>query len=184
MGLRRLTVALYLACSAVARTNLQGCTYYDSVVKPSQQAAYAARLWYVPGSGEVCQLLDCGGGRAPPKKTVPGCPLYKGTETYSPSFVDPKTLGQTAAAALTGTGTSPLSDGTATTAVPAPTSAASTIVVTSAAETSTSTWVSLGVVASSSKPTSTSTGAAQSFATGAALAPCLVAGVAAGLGLF
>jgi hypothetical protein len=33
---------------------------------------------YDPDTGEICDLLDCGGGRAPPKTTVPGCPLYNG----------------------------------------------------------------------------------------------------------
>ncbi|KAM3439991.1 hypothetical protein NHJ13734_003488 [Beauveria thailandica] len=85
--------ALSLASSAAARTDLAGCTYTDLVVKPTQMAAYASRLWYVPDTGEVCALLDCGGGRAPPKSTVPGCPLYTGTETYAPSYINPKTLG-------------------------------------------------------------------------------------------
>ncbi|OAA40168.1 hypothetical protein BBO_06226 [Beauveria brongniartii RCEF 3172] len=86
-------VALSLASSALARTDLAGCTYTDLVVKPTQMAAYASRLWYVPDTGEVCEFLDCGGGRAPPKSTVPGCPLYTGTETYAPSYINPKTLG-------------------------------------------------------------------------------------------
>ncbi|KAM3453625.1 hypothetical protein MY3296_003656 [Beauveria thailandica] len=85
--------ALSLASSAAARTDLAGCTYTDLVVKPTQMAAYASRLWYVPDTGEVCAFLDCGGGRAPPKSTVPGCPLYTGTETYAPSYINPKTLG-------------------------------------------------------------------------------------------
>ena len=42
---------------------------------------------YVPGTGELCEFLDCGGGRAPPKTTVPGCAQYSGTETYSPSYL-------------------------------------------------------------------------------------------------
>ncbi|KAM0670334.1 hypothetical protein ACQRIT_007631 [Beauveria bassiana] len=86
-------VGLSLASSALARTDLAGCTYTDLVVKPTQMAAYASRLWYVPDTGEVCEFLDCGGGRAPPKSTVPGCPLYTGTETYAPSYINPKTLG-------------------------------------------------------------------------------------------
>lgn len=86
-------VALTFASSVLARTDLVGCTSTDLVIKPSQGAAYASRLYYVPDTGEVCDFLDCGGGRAPPKTTVPGCPLYSGTETYSPSFINPKTLG-------------------------------------------------------------------------------------------
>ncbi|PYH49667.1 putative cell surface protein [Aspergillus saccharolyticus JOP 1030-1] len=29
---------------------------------------------------EICEFIDCGGGRAPPKTTVQGCPLHSGTE--------------------------------------------------------------------------------------------------------
>jgi len=67
---------------------------------------------YIPGSGEICNFLDCGGGRAPNKKNVAGCPGYTGTGTYSPSF-------------LTGFNTSPVS--TTTPSAPATTS----VVVTS-----------------------------------------------------
>lgn len=42
--------------------------------------------WYDPDTGEVCDPHDCGGGRAPPKTDVPGCPFYKGTEIYSPTI--------------------------------------------------------------------------------------------------
>lgn len=42
---------------------------------------------YVPDTGEVCEFLDCGGGRAPPKTDVPGCEQYSGTATYSPSYL-------------------------------------------------------------------------------------------------
>ncbi|KAL5360400.1 hypothetical protein BJX96DRAFT_175258 [Aspergillus floccosus] len=38
--------------------------------------------WFDPSNGEVCDPLDCGGGRAPVKTDVPGCPAYKGTEVY------------------------------------------------------------------------------------------------------
>ena len=81
------------AAPALARTDLTGCTYYDSIIAPSQMAPYNTRIWYVPDTGELCNFLDCGGGRAPPKTTVPGCPQYEGTATYSPSFINPKTLG-------------------------------------------------------------------------------------------
>jgi len=67
---------------ALARTDLTGCTSTD--VSSPAGASYA---WYVPGTGEVCEILDCGGGRAPPKTTVPGCAAYVGTETYSPSYL-------------------------------------------------------------------------------------------------
>ncbi|RFU33257.1 hypothetical protein B7463_g3040, partial [Scytalidium lignicola] len=41
--------------------------------------------WFDPLTGEICDPLDCGGGRAPPKTDVPGCPLYKGTATLATS---------------------------------------------------------------------------------------------------
>jgi hypothetical protein len=63
---------------AFARTDLVGCT--SSVSGPSL-------VWYVPDTGELCDFLDCGGGTAPPKTTVAGCPLYSGTATYSPSYL-------------------------------------------------------------------------------------------------
>ncbi|OAA75269.1 hypothetical protein LEL_07257 [Akanthomyces lecanii RCEF 1005] len=92
--IRTFAVALALgASSTLARTDLAGCTYTDLVIQATQQAAYASRLYYVPDTGEVCDFLDCGGGRAPPKSTVPGCPDYTGTGTYQPSYINPKTLG-------------------------------------------------------------------------------------------
>lgn len=61
---------------AAARTDYEGCV---------STALPATTVWYVPGTGELCEPVDCGGGRAPPK-TVPGCPAYKGTETVTPKF--------------------------------------------------------------------------------------------------
>lgn len=101
MAVRSLAATLLLAASAVAKTDLAGCTYTDTVVQPSGLPgydSYASRIWYVPGTGELCDLLDCGGGRAPPKTDVPGCPLYSGTATYSPSYLDLKTTAVDAAA--------------------------------------------------------------------------------------
>lgn len=66
----------------LAHTDLTGCTS-TSVSSP----AGASIAWYVPETGEVCDFLDCGGGRAPPKTTVPGCPLYSGTASYSPLYL-------------------------------------------------------------------------------------------------
>ncbi|KAM3420126.1 hypothetical protein BST61_g3427 [Cercospora zeina] len=74
--------AASLASLAFAKTDIGGCTSSD-VSSP----AGASMIYYVPGTGEICEFLDCGGGRAPPKTTVPGCPQYSGTETYSPSFL-------------------------------------------------------------------------------------------------
>ncbi|KAI1421178.1 hypothetical protein F5Y12DRAFT_44729 [Xylaria sp. FL1777] len=77
-----LVAAALFAGHAVAKTDIAGCV-------SSQTVAYggASLIWYVPDTGEVCEFLDCGGGRAPPKTTVPGCPQYEGTATYSPSYL-------------------------------------------------------------------------------------------------
>ncbi|KAK4061187.1 uncharacterized protein Triagg1_10443 [Trichoderma aggressivum f. europaeum] len=115
MALRSLAATLLLASSALAKTDLAGCTYTDIVVMPTDRPAYdayASRLWYVPGTGELCDFLDCGGGRAPPKTNVPGCPLYSGTETYSPSYLNLQTK---AAAAGSGEATATGSSGAITT---------------------------------------------------------------------
>lgn len=73
---------LSLALTTYAKTDLSGCTSSNTVAFGG-----ASVLWYVPGTGEICAPLDCGGGRAPPKTTVPGCAAYSGTATYSPSFI-------------------------------------------------------------------------------------------------
>ncbi|KAI0554629.1 hypothetical protein F4679DRAFT_305426 [Xylaria curta] len=77
-----LATAALLAGHAAAKTDIAGCV-------SSQTVAYggASLIWYVPDTGEICAFLDCGGGRAPPKTTVPGCAGYEGTATYSPSFL-------------------------------------------------------------------------------------------------
>jgi hypothetical protein len=67
-----------LASLALARTDISGCT----TTIQGQMAIY-----YVPDTGELCEFLNCGGGRAPPKTDVPGCPLYSGTATYSPQYL-------------------------------------------------------------------------------------------------
>ncbi|KXX78809.1 hypothetical protein MMYC01_200955 [Madurella mycetomatis] len=77
-----LGAAALLSVPAAARTNLAGCV---STEVP-YMTKYVSLLWYDPDTGEICEFLDCGGGRAPPKTTVPGCPLYSGTETVTPSF--------------------------------------------------------------------------------------------------
>lgn len=43
--------------------------------------------WYDPDTGEVCDPLDCGGGRAPAKTDEPGCPLYTGTKVRTTSYL-------------------------------------------------------------------------------------------------
>ncbi|RSL82852.1 hypothetical protein CEP51_004874 [Fusarium floridanum] len=57
--------------------------------------------WYDPEDGQICDPLDCGGGRAPPKKN-PGCAGYTGTEVRTISYLscwkDFATVGFTSAA--------------------------------------------------------------------------------------
>jgi hypothetical protein len=78
-----LPIILGLASLATARTDLAGCISSQT----TNQWHEASMIWWVPDSGEICDFVDCGGGRAPPKTTVPGCPLYKGTETVTPSYM-------------------------------------------------------------------------------------------------
>ncbi|KAF2966065.1 hypothetical protein GQX73_g7511 [Xylaria multiplex] len=77
-----LAVVALLTGNTAAKTDIAGCV-------SSQTVAYggASLIWYLPDTGEICEFLDCGGGRAPPKTTVPGCPQYDGTATYSPSYL-------------------------------------------------------------------------------------------------
>ncbi|KAI0108057.1 hypothetical protein F4814DRAFT_426732 [Daldinia grandis] len=75
-------LAALLAGHAVAKTGIGGCVSSATV-----KYGGGSLIWYVPDTGEICEFLDCGGGRAPPKTTVPGCNGYEGTATYSPSFL-------------------------------------------------------------------------------------------------
>ena len=193
MLFRSIAVAVVgLISSANAKTDLAGCTYYDTVVKPTNgDYSYASRIYYVPDTGEVCAFLDCGGGRAPPKTTVPGCPQYKGTATYSPSFINPKTLGQVAATTASGamSSTAPM-----TTSAPADPSseAAGTIAAEASKSTTPSSESSQSAQTSaesnsatgSSKATSSTASAAGALVTtGPAVGKFAVAALAAGMGL-
>lgn len=82
-------VLLSLTSSVLAKTDLGGCT--------STRAATGI-IYYVPGSGEICSPLDCGGGRAPPKTDVPGCAAYEGSAPYAPSFLPGFGIGGTVTA--------------------------------------------------------------------------------------
>ncbi|KAK7931601.1 hypothetical protein PG985_002313 [Apiospora marii] len=82
-SVQALLVAALLAAPIAAKTDIGGCV--SSATK--NQWGEASMIWYVPGTGEVCELLDCGGGRAPPKTNVPGCGNYKGTASYSPTYL-------------------------------------------------------------------------------------------------
>ncbi|TDZ36507.1 hypothetical protein C8035_v008302 [Colletotrichum spinosum] len=115
MSFRYLASVALLATVALAKTDLEGCTSSDSVVTPANGGTpYATRVYYVPDTGEICAALDCGGGRAPPKTTVPGCPSYEGTDTYSPSFLPLKTSAPTSQIASVTVTTPPPSSASAT----------------------------------------------------------------------
>lgn len=77
-------LALTASTTVHARTHIGGCTS----VHTTNQWGHASMLWYVPETGEICDIPDCGGGRAPPKRDNPACPGYTGTATYEPSFID------------------------------------------------------------------------------------------------
>jgi hypothetical protein len=97
-----------LAASVAAKTDLEGCTSFTSMVTVRTEIGYGntfqSIVWYDPENLEICQGVDCGGGRAPPK-TVPGCPAYSGTETVTPSFLSEDPL-KPAATATTETSVS------------------------------------------------------------------------------
>ncbi|KAL7822801.1 hypothetical protein V8C26DRAFT_387497 [Trichoderma gracile] len=66
--------------------------------------------WYDLNDGQICDPKDCGGGRAPPRTDVPGCPLYSGTilsepisylSCFTPSNAVPVTASTSAGSAET-----------------------------------------------------------------------------------
>lgn len=67
-----------------------------------------------PDTGAICDALDCGGGRAPPKTTVPGCPLYSGPLPSTTRFLECWTP-TSSSAAVTTTSTSAGAGGTTAT---------------------------------------------------------------------
>ena len=74
-SIKLMAASLALATLAVARTNLAGCT---SSVTGNRI------VYWVPDTGEICSIPDCGGGRAPPKTDNPACPLqYKGLQSQN-----------------------------------------------------------------------------------------------------
>lgn len=108
-SIKLITLSLALASIAAARTDLAGCT---------SSTTGASIIYYVPGTGEICDIPDCGGGRAPPKTTNPACPNYQGTATYSPSFLP----GFTGAAAVSQAGDGQVQATSAAAAAAAPVS--------------------------------------------------------------
>ncbi|TQN67139.1 hypothetical protein CSHISOI_08373 [Colletotrichum shisoi] len=90
MARYHLLPVLAFTAAVLAKTDLEGCTSFTSTVtvnaSPGYGNAYETVIWYVPDTLEICAGVDCGGGRAPPRK-VPGCPAYSGTENVTASFL-------------------------------------------------------------------------------------------------
>ncbi|KAH7369294.1 hypothetical protein B0T11DRAFT_72268 [Plectosphaerella cucumerina] len=79
---------LALAATAIAKTDLAGCTSFTTTTSVlGGSAPFQTVMWYDPDSLEICSFIDCGGGRAPPKTDRPGCPLYTGTEAVAVEFL-------------------------------------------------------------------------------------------------
>lgn len=87
-----LPAALSLLGTANARTDLEGCISSAT----TNQWHEASMIWYIEDTGEICDIPDCGGGRAPPKYDNPACPNYTGTATYEPSYLEGYGPGATA----------------------------------------------------------------------------------------
>ncbi|KAF2806189.1 uncharacterized protein BDZ99DRAFT_465842 [Mytilinidion resinicola] len=184
-----------LLTTALAKTDLSGCTTSNTV---SFGGAYV--LWYVPGTGELCAPLDCGGGMAPPKTTVPGCAAYVGTASYVPSYLPgygpgsaPATVSASSAwatsaveASATGLAAYTVTPSSGAVAATTETGASTFAVITSAASLSITPTVSVGgnnLTATATGPSTTSqfTGAASAVAVREMLG--LAAGVVAGLAM-
>lgn len=160
--------------------------------------------WFDPDTGEICDPLDCGGGRAPPKTDVPGCPMYTGTETRgtTPSYLPCWTPSATATATtestsstsssssgnvVTETSTSTVSDSsvvvvTSTSTETPGSSAVATPSTTPAATLSSSQGVTGSGSASASASNSASAQATTAFNAGGALTGSLAAVAGAALG--
>ncbi|KAL5000538.1 hypothetical protein BDV10DRAFT_183310 [Aspergillus recurvatus] len=67
-----------------ARTTLEGCTFTETV---SEGNGYSI-VWYVPETGEICDVPVCGGGLDPFDYDNPACPEYTGTSPYEPSYLE------------------------------------------------------------------------------------------------
>ncbi|KAH9232002.1 hypothetical protein K456DRAFT_54499 [Colletotrichum gloeosporioides 23] len=181
---------------ALAKTDIEGCTSFTSTVTVRTEIGYGNTyetvIWYVPDTLEICRGVDCGGGRAPPRK-VPGCPMYSGTETVTASFLS------TDPAAPVSTVVTVTPTKTSTVALVTVTSTESGATETGASETGSSASATGGSVEATTVPTtsvSAATGTPGGSATGtgsgaaasgtetpAGAGPTARAGVAAALGV-
>ncbi|KAJ5966800.1 hypothetical protein N7501_003048 [Penicillium viridicatum] len=116
-SLLMLATTVFAACESISYT-----TCADTIVH-----------WYDPTNGQVCDPIDCGGGRAPVKYDEPCCAAYRGTEPcvsttstlscWSPSTVAASSTIASASSAET-TSASTTATATANTSVPSSTKAA------------------------------------------------------------
>ncbi|KAG9230783.1 putative cell surface protein [Amylocarpus encephaloides] len=151
-------LVLALAAVASAKTNIAGCVS----TKTTNQWGEASMLYYVPTDGEICEFLDCGGGRAPPKTTVPGCAQYEGTATYSPRYLagfDATSTAASSSAAAATVQSSPAVTSVATSTIASSTSASASVPATSFASSIASPVISSA--ASPSPPAAASTAVGQ-----------------------
>ncbi|WYZ46742.1 hypothetical protein EsH8_IX_000967 [Colletotrichum jinshuiense] len=133
----RYLLPILAATAVLAKTDTNGCTSFTSTVtvnpSPGYGNTYETVIWYVPDTLEICQGVDCGGGRAPPRK-VPGCPAYSGTDTITASFL-PTDPAKKPAPAATAQATTPVEedddDSTTVTVTPTRTSTVIKVVTTS-----------------------------------------------------
>ncbi|KAF4822372.1 hypothetical protein CGCTS75_v010672 [Colletotrichum tropicale] len=181
---------------ALAKTDIEGCTSFTSTVTVRTEIGYGNTyetvIWYVPDTLEICRGVDCGGGRAPPRK-VPGCPMYSGTETVTASFLstDPVAPVSTVVT-VTPTKTSTVALVTVTTTPSGATETGASETGSSASATGGSVEATIVSTTSASAATGTTGGSATGTGSGAAASgtetpagagPTARAGVAAALGV-
>ncbi|KAL3304136.1 siderophore biosynthesis protein [Colletotrichum asianum] len=194
--LRCILPVIAAAGLALAKTDIEGCTSFTSTVTVRTEIGYGNTyetvIWYVPDTLEICRGVDCGGGRAPPRK-VPGCPMYSGTETVTASFLstDPAAPVSTVIT-VTPTKTSTVALVTVTTTPSGATETGASETASSASATGGSVEATTAPTTSVSAATGTPGGSATGTGSGAAASgtetpagagPTARAGVAAALGV-
>ncbi|KAJ5156318.1 hypothetical protein N7492_009121 [Penicillium capsulatum] len=174
-----LPIVLGLIGLSAARTDLDGCVSS----RTTNQWHEASMIWYVPDSGEICDIPDCGGGRAPSKPDAPGCGSVSATPSYLPGWGPSGKLAATTSTVSQTTSTgSTHTTGSADTTASTSSSAGSMVTAAPTISVSMSTKTSMNSASgssTSSAPTSSSTDNA-AVTSGSNIAAAL--GVAAVLG--
>lgn len=196
-----LTVLSILALSplaALARTDFSGCTSFTSTVTINPTAheygnVYGSVVYYDPDTLEICTVPDCGGGRAPPKTGVPGCPLYSGTATVTPSFLSADPLAatmttssgaaETTTATISSSGAGESSSSSSSTSVVVVTGADGSANATGGSGTAQATRSSTVVGGGSSTGSATGTPSSSVDASSGAVSSAAVGGLSGALGL-